>query len=275
MCHSPNDEEMNPISQRAIARRVFPTLFRPSARIVPIDKSQGDGLGSINQLIEPKKLAKGNSPMTTDATPTPTSHERILAAATGLFALHGFDGVSTRQIAAETGLNISTIHHHVGSKRELYLKVIEGLYEKEELLIGEMLLGVDDAAIQDPERFNKALFSLIGRLLDFARENQARQRLYVRRWLDPADELREREAELTLRLYRRLAKTLKRGQELGVVRKDIDIGYFLRSCDWMVFCFFTSGAFSWRSLRVDPTETKNLDRFKAYLCDHTQKMLET
>lgn len=208
------------------------------------------------------------------ATKSSPSYERILSAATELFAIHGYDGVTTRQIAAETGLNISTIHHHVGSKRDLYLKVIESLYAKEERLVDAVLSEMSDAVVQDRTRFREALVALIGGLLDFAQGNPARQRLYIRRWLDPKDELQQREAELTLRLYRRLSRVLKRGQQTGVVREHVDIGYFLRSADWMIFCYFTAGAFSWTSLRAEPGDRKSLERFKAHLCEYTQKMLE-
>lgn len=202
------------------------------------------------------------------------SRRRILAAATDLFARDGFDGVSTRAIAAKTGLNIATVHHHVGSKRTLYLAVVERLYEEEEQLIAEIVAGIDDTVIRHPARFRKALFSLIDRLLEFARRNPARQRLYIRRWLEPADELRNREAELTLRLYRKLATILERGQQLGVVRRDLDIGYFLRSFDWLIVCYFASGAFSWTRLRSNPCGAAHLERFRKHLRDYTERMLE-
>ncbi|WP_425558522.1 TetR family transcriptional regulator [Kitasatospora albolonga] len=38
-----------------------------------------------------------------------TSRERIIAAATTLFAEHGYDGTATRTIAAAAGLNIATV----------------------------------------------------------------------------------------------------------------------------------------------------------------------
>ncbi len=212
--------------------------------------------------------------MATARKPEPTSTERILAAATELFSRYGYEGVSTRQLATKTGLNISTIHHHVGSKRKLYLRVIENLYEAEEALVGEILDHIDDTVILDPARFQEALFRLIGRILEFAQTNPARQRLYVRRWLEPPDELRAREAELTLLLYRRLAKILKRGQKLRAVRPSLDVGYFLRSFDFLIFSYFTSGAFDWHSLRTDPLHKANLIRFRDYLSDYTKQMLE-
>ncbi|NUR62250.1 MAG: helix-turn-helix transcriptional regulator [Catenulispora sp.] len=39
------------------------------------------------------------------------SRDRIVTAATTLFAEHGYDGTSTRQIAAEAGLNMATVNY--------------------------------------------------------------------------------------------------------------------------------------------------------------------
>ena len=46
--------------------------------------------------------------------------EVILDAAEGLFARHGFYGVTTRQVAAEAGVDTALIHYYFGAKRELF-----------------------------------------------------------------------------------------------------------------------------------------------------------
>lgn len=44
----------------------------------------------------------------------------ILDAAEALFARHGFYGVTTRQVAAEAGVDTALIHYYFGAKRELF-----------------------------------------------------------------------------------------------------------------------------------------------------------
>ena len=44
--------------------------------------------------------------------------QTILDAAEGLFARHGFYGVTTRQVAAEAGVDTALIHYYFGAKRE-------------------------------------------------------------------------------------------------------------------------------------------------------------
>jgi AcrR family transcriptional regulator len=46
--------------------------------------------------------------------------QMILDAAEGMFARHGFYGVTTRQVAAEAGVDTALIHYYFGAKRELF-----------------------------------------------------------------------------------------------------------------------------------------------------------
>lgn len=211
-------------------------------------------------------------PTSTAAAPH-ESVERILDAATRLFAEHGFHGVSTRQLSAATGLNVATIHHHLGSKRDLYLRVIDRLFEQEERLIGPLLDRIDEAALADRAALLSLLSELIAGIVTLARTHPDRQRLYARRWLEAPDELRAREAELSLNLYRKLADQIAAGQRTGVIRADLDVENFLRSFDWMVIGYFTSGAFDWKTLRADPFDDARVTRFTRYLHDYAARML--
>ncbi|MFH1079924.1 MAG: TetR/AcrR family transcriptional regulator [Pseudomonadota bacterium] len=49
---------------------------------------------------------------------------RILAVARQIFGEYGFHGTTTRMIAQEVGIDISTLHYHWGEKKDLYEAVI-------------------------------------------------------------------------------------------------------------------------------------------------------
>lgn len=51
--------------------------------------------------------------------------ERILAAAATEFEEHGYDGATTRAIAARAGVDAAAIHHHFGTKSDLFAAVID------------------------------------------------------------------------------------------------------------------------------------------------------
>jgi len=48
-----------------------------------------------------------------------------------LFAEHGFDRVTTRMIAENAGVSVSSIHYHFASKEELYVAAFEYAHDKD------------------------------------------------------------------------------------------------------------------------------------------------
>lgn len=55
------------------------------------------------------------------------TREKLLATATQMFAEHGFDGVSTRDLVYKSGVNLCTINYYFGSKQKLYDAVIDDI----------------------------------------------------------------------------------------------------------------------------------------------------
>lgn len=65
-------------------------------------------------------MASRDSQEKTEATP-----EHILRTAERLFAHHGLDDVSIRDITNEADVSISSVYHHFGSKEKLILAILE------------------------------------------------------------------------------------------------------------------------------------------------------
>jgi AcrR family transcriptional regulator len=61
---------------------------------------------------------------------------RLSAAARELFARHGFDAVSLRQVADRSGVTPAMVHYYFGDKRGLWLAVLEDYLEE---ALGRML----------------------------------------------------------------------------------------------------------------------------------------
>lgn len=57
------------------------------------------------------------------------SKERILAAATTEFSQKGLDGARVDEIASLSGVNKNMIYHHFSSKEQLFIAVLEHVYE--------------------------------------------------------------------------------------------------------------------------------------------------
>jgi TetR/AcrR family transcriptional regulator len=78
------------------------------------------------------------------------SRDQIVRRAFNAFAVHGFDGVSLRQLAAHCGVSDSLLHHHFGSKQELWQEaadqVIGPLMQRLYLTLEELARDRDAAA---------------------------------------------------------------------------------------------------------------------------------
>ena len=59
-----------------------------------------------------------------DKTPSPTARQRILAVAATKFAQHGFEAVSTGEIARAADMSQAIIHYHFGTKEDLWRESI-------------------------------------------------------------------------------------------------------------------------------------------------------
>ena len=92
----------------------------------------------------------------------PDAGERILANAMSLFALHGYNGVSTREIASAAQVNEVTIFRHYTHKHDLYLAVMKsGLRQLH--LRGDLLTGIAEA--RDGQTALARTFDLIAKTL--------------------------------------------------------------------------------------------------------------
>src|SRR5262252_8039066 len=58
---------------------------------------------------------------------TDSTQQRILDAATDVFAVRGFTAATMADIVDHSGASIGSIYHHFGGKRELFLAIFERL----------------------------------------------------------------------------------------------------------------------------------------------------
>lgn len=105
---------------------------------------------------------------------------RILQAAEEVFASKGFDGASTREIAAKAGVNISSLHYHWESKETLYFAVFQHVYNQLLEISRETMLPAG-AQNEPPKAVHEAS---VGRVFDYFAANPNIPRLLLRRILE-------------------------------------------------------------------------------------------
>jgi len=109
--------------------------------------------------------------------------ERLIEAAIGEFAAHGFEGSSGRRIAAEAGAHQSQINYHFSSKDDLWKASVERLLAELDAQLLDPLAQVDDTEA-------RALFAATVRgLVEFAARRPELNRIMMHEGAAPSDRL--------------------------------------------------------------------------------------
>jgi AcrR family transcriptional regulator len=145
--------------------------------------------------------------------------QEVVAAATRLFAAHGFDGTALQDIADAVGVTKPAVLHHFRSKEHLRAAVLDAIVAHWNGALPRLLLASHSAQ----ERFE----AVLGELLSFFGEHPERARVVLREALD-------RPAEIT-RILRgairpwldALAEGIRAGQRVRRYRADVDPDAFV------------------------------------------------
>ena len=190
------------------------------------------------------------------------SRERVLAAATRLFAERGFDGTSTREIGRASGLNIATVAYHVGAKADLYREVMRRAYQ-EELAALSGAVREFEAAATDPETGLAAARALVRRYLDFCLARPEVPALWMRRWLADAAEIGEPEAEYAWPLAGLVGDAFRAKAHLYADGVDADMA--LWTVAWSVHAFCVGGVPEADGKRHGGSDLALVSRYRAHL----------
>lgn len=95
------------------------------------------------------------------------SKQKILNAATKLFAHKGFDAVSVREICKEANVNLCLISYYFGGKQELYNAIIDDLIEKQTRYANTFLdFSVNPRTLKKQEQI-ELLYTVLDKFIDF------------------------------------------------------------------------------------------------------------
>lgn len=131
----------------------------------------------------------------------------ILDAAEGLFAEHGFDATPLAQVARSAGVTKSLIHHHFGSKEQLWQAVADRRFEAYGRRQGE-ILARRDLDVSSYEESIREFFRFLSGNPEFVR---------LHAWANAAGRAHD-----TGDLARRGVVRLRELQERGALRDDVD-----------------------------------------------------
>jgi len=180
----------------------------------------------------------------------------IITAARQEFAEYGYDGARTDRIAAGTGMSKGVLYHYFASKDELFVAVLEDIYQE--------LRSQNESLVLDEYEPEAGIRRLIAHTYNYFAEHPEfivlvnSENLMKAVHLKQSHDLRSMFAPLS----KRLGELIGRGQQQGIFRDDVDVielyisivglGYFFLSNRWTLSVVFN------RDLLADGAQEKRL-----------------
>ncbi|CAK7048408.1 MAG: HTH-type transcriptional regulator BetI [Kerstersia gyiorum] len=161
---------------------------------------------------------------------TVDARDRIVAAALTVFAKHGFDGATTREIAAEAGVSAALIHHHFKDKESLWNLVGQR--------ISDEFIEALQAALAHPQQDTGAsMRQMLAAYMRYWRAHPQSLRFQLWRVLGaPRQERKSRSQQLN-QLF---VPVVQAAQAAGVLRDDVPPGLLLVTMGGLVQYFLHS-----------------------------------
>lgn len=221
-----------------------------------------------------------------------SSRERIIAAATELFAHRGYPATSTRAIGEAAGLNIGTVAYHVGGKADLYREVMRRAHAAQGEAVVTALSSVMDAE-PAPDATRAALHGFVDAYLDFCLAHPEVPALWMRRWLDEGEERNDASGhdrpevrgadrvggdggdegdvidalikDFAGPLVARVAEGVRGALDRAGIGADVDLEMLVYSIVWSTHSFSRAGFVDASGARRVASSPAMTDRFRAHL----------
>ena len=199
---------------------------------------------------------------------------RILDSAEKLFAQQGFHGSSTRQIAAEAGISIQTLHYHCESKLNLYHMVLKRSVTPVIHMIDNHVQKLFSQDMSEDRVIRQYTDLIIDELFNIVSEYPNYAPLFLRQWLERDTEIRRVEQE---ELMPSIGEWVRQAEATvdEERRSGIDLPLVLLSLSWIYWGLNVSPQFIGALLGVDPESPEYKHRLKEHAKNITERILGT
>lgn len=191
------------------------------------------------------------------------TQDKILCAATKVFAERGFREATTRMICKEAGVNVALVNYYFRSKAELYKAVIADLFED----VAKPLITIADGA-RDAETWKEALRLWVRRFLGICAATKPPE-YWVARLMGMEECLPSDMAEEIMRKFGMpLRKSFLRLLSMGMAKDDpveLNLWYSRITSQYVVYAISRPG---WASRFCPPGMDVEewLDRVSEHIC---------
>lgn len=202
----------------------------------------------------------------------PDTRERIIKAAEALFAEQGYDGTSTRQIAANAEISLQTLHYHCDDKSTLYNLVLERALAPVAHIIDHNVKIMAEVDLNDDQAFQVAINNVIEELFDEFHENPNFPLLLLRQWLEQNPNLRQVEWDLLvpaiMKWVSQVQKSMDPSRYFGI---DLHLMFF--SISWTYWGLLSNPQFLGELMGLDPDSREFNSQLKAHAKEMTARIM--
>jgi AcrR family transcriptional regulator len=187
-------------------------------------------------------------PKTAAAVAPTDTREQILEAALVAFAEDGFDGATTRDIAARAGVALGLLRYHFGSKTELWKAAVDRAFAE----LGASLAGAlgDPSITDDEERIRRMLRDHVR----FVARNPAWVRMMHEEGKRRGPRMRWLVDRHVKPLYEAMAGPLAAAKRRGTIPADVGLVHFFYILAGAVGLIFHQAEECKRLAGVDPAD---------------------
>ncbi|MEV5576049.1 TetR/AcrR family transcriptional regulator [Spirillospora sp. NPDC052269] len=191
----------------------------------------------------------------------PSRRERILTAATRLFAERGYDATSTRAIADAVGLNIATVAYHVGGKPDLYRAVMRRTHLAQREVVVAALEELNTCG-SSAEETRAGLLGFVDAYLSFCLSRPEVGTLWIRRWLSEGADVAEIEIEFAGPLLTEVATAVRTVLDRAGIGAGVDVEMLIYTIVWTAHSYGQAGVIDPTGRRLGSNDLAVLDRFR-------------
>ena len=196
---------------------------------------------------------------------SPDTRDRVLSVAQGLFAEHGYRGTSLRDIARRIGIKAPSLLHHFPSKEQLYIAVLDRIFEGMEESAQNVLSGRGG--------YQEGCRAAIVDAIDHIASRPDSMRIIWHEMTEESGVGRQLLKRRVPPLFAMGVNFIFRGQRAGDFREVVDPFHFLLRLNSITIGFFTTAAMVRRLWNNNLLEPAVIERRKREVIDMVERTL--
>ncbi|MBL7546218.1 MAG: TetR/AcrR family transcriptional regulator [Bdellovibrionaceae bacterium] len=204
--------------------------------------------------------------MTEDQKNEQTAKRDILKCARTLFAKKGFEGVSVREIAKESGQNISMISYYFGGKEGLYKEILSDHMKLVSGAVNKLFKGHANKEMT-AKTFRAELKSLVSIFVNMKFNNPEMMSLMQRERVNGLPFARDLHEQIIGPLALQVVDVFKEAQKKKIIRSGFEPGVFLGVLFESIVGYVTIYDCGMRALKGSLDLPKDKEKFIDFLTD--------